>query len=259
MFTRPFSLLATVCVGAALTIAGCAAAPSLTDMQADVRSESLVMDLKLGQVLQFAMFQEKEGEAAQAVRARYFETAVEAAKNLGDEYLGSLSVEETMIGENNPRGIAIYAFPDAAAQAKFKADPNWDEYQKMRREGWDELHVFSVTVPADMTLTFDPEKDYTFASAWVRPGSMPDYQRYLDAIEPNFDQIGARFLMKFKEVTLQSHSDPAADPSQLTIVEWSNGPDLKGLQATEGYKGHFEHFRKAVSAFDFYWVKAQKP
>lgn len=250
----PFSLLASACFALSLATSSCASVPAASNAESIAKRAPIVIDLKSGQVLQFIMIRSRQSEAAAAVRTRYFETAIPKAERLGSEHLGGLTVKATLLGENKPRGIAIYTFPDAAAQAEFTNDPKWDEYQTMRREAWEELHIFSVNIPSDMTLTFDPAKNYTFAAAWTRPDTMPDYMRYLNGIEADFDEIGAKFVAQFNDVSLQSHSDPSADPSQLTLVEWTDGPNLKGLQATDGYKENVKYFQKAISRFDFYWA-----
>ena len=248
------SLLSSVCVAMAMTLSACAVSTNTSSEAAAIDVAPLTLDLKAGQVLQFALVKSREGEAAQAVRARYFQTAIPYAESLGDEYLGNLNIKQTMIGKNKPAGIALYAFPNAAAQAKFQASPDWADYQKMRREGWEELHVLSTTVQKDMTLTFDPSKDYTLAVGWTKPGTSTDYNRYLDGIEPDFDEIGATYVARFEGLTLQSQTDDASDPTHLTLVEWSDGPNLPGLQATEGYKANSKYFQAAISRFDFYWI-----
>lgn len=249
-----FSLLTTAALATSFSLSGCNTAPAAPATATAVETSKLTLDLKAGQVLQFAFIREREGEAAKLTRKRYFETAIPYAESLGDKYLGTLRVNATMLGENKPRAIALYTFPNAAAQAKFLASPDWPDYQNMRIAGWEELHVFSTVIETDMVLNFDPAKDYTFAAAWTRPDTMTDYQRYLDGIENDFDQIGARYLAQLNGVTLQSHSDEGADPSQLTIVEWSDGPNLKGLQSTDGYKANADSFQKAISRFDLYWL-----
>jgi uncharacterized protein (DUF1330 family) len=249
-----FSLLTTAALATSVSLSGCNTAPAAPPTATAVETSMLTLDLKAGQVLQFAFIKPRKGESAKQVRQRYFETAIPYAESLGDEYLGNLRVNATMLGKNKPQGVALYAFPDAAAQAKFQASPDWPDYQKMRVEGWEELHVFSTVIETDMVLDFDPAKDYTFAAAWTRPDTMTDYQRYLDGIENDFDQIGARYLAQLNGVTLQSHSDDGSDPSQLTIVEWSEGPNLKGLQSTDGYKANADSFQKAISRFDLYWL-----
>lgn len=261
MLKLPMAYMASACFAVTLCVSGCSVAPvssEVVDVTKPAKA-SVVLNLKAGQVLQFAMIREREGDAAKAVRKRYFQTAIPFAESLGDEYLGNLNIKGTLLGKNKPRAIAIYAFPDAEAQAEFQSTPDWEEYQKMRRDGWEELHVFSATLPSDTRMTFDPSKDYTFAAAWTRPGTLPDYQRYLDGIKEDFDQIGARYIAQLNNIDLQSHSDDAVDPSQLTIVEWSNGPNLEGLQDTEAYKSNVAFFQKAISRFDFYWVTHTKP
>ena len=238
-----------------LALSACAAAPDISSTERIAEVAPLVLDLKAGQVLQFAMVRPREGEAAQAVRNRYFKTAIPYAESLGDEYLGNLSIKQTMSGKNKPQAIALYAFPNEAAQAKFQASPDWAEYQKMRREGWAELHVYSTTVTSDMRLSLDPAKDYTIAAGWTKPGTASDYDKYLDGIETDFDKIGAAYAARFSGVTLQSQTDDAPNPSHLTLVEWSDGPNLPGLQSSEAYKANSKYFQAAVSRFDLYWLK----
>lgn len=250
------SILTSTCL--ALAVSACAAAPETSSVETVADVAPLTLDLKAGQVLQFAMVRPREGEQAKAVRTRYFQTAIPYAESLGDKYLGNLKIKQTMIGENKPQGIALYAFPNEAAQAKFQASPDWADYQKMRREGWAELHVLSTTIPSDMTLKFDPAKDYTLAAGWTKPGTGADYDKYLDGIEADFDEIGAAFVARFKGVTLQSQTDDAPDPSHLTLVEWTDGPNLPGLQSSESYKANSKYFQGSVSRFDFYWVTSAK-
>ncbi len=254
-----FPLLASACIAATLALSACAAVTQSEIIKSSTEVGSLNLDLKAGQVLQLALVRAKEGEAAQAVRQRYFQTAIPYAESLGDEFLGNLRIENTIIGENKPTAIAMYAFPDEAAQQAFQSSPDWPEYERMRREGWDELHVFSTTLVSDMQLKFVPSKNYTLAAAWTRPDTLDDYQRYLDGIESDFGEIGARYVAQFKGINLQSQTDEGGDPSQLTFVEWSGAPDLKGLQQTTGYKENSKYFTKAMTRFDFYWLTVPKP
>jgi len=257
-------LLRTFFVAAGLAIAGCAiSAPSAeapignqvhTKPKSNVQSAPIRLDLKSGQVLQFALIREREGDAAKAVRERYFKTAVPHAASLGDEYLGNLRIKDTLIGKNKPRAVAIWAFPDVAAQDKFRASPKWPEYVEMRQAGWEELHVYSAVVPKDITITFDQAKDYTLAAGWARPNTMDDYDRYLDGIEADFDQIGANYLARFTRIDLQSSVEAVASPTHLTLVEWSGGPNLDGLRNTKAYQDNAENFSTAISRFDLYWV-----
>lgn len=252
------NLLASACLATTIALSACAAVAPTEPAKLSLKADILNLDLKAGQVLQLALVRSKEGEIAKAVRQRYFQTAIPYAESLGDEFLGNLGIKNTLIGENKPTAIAMYAFPDEAAQKTFQSSSDWPEYQRMRREGWDELHVFSTTIPSDMRLKFDPSKNYTLAAAWTRPDTLDDYQRYLDGIEPDFDEIGARYVAQFKEINLQSQTDYGGDPSQLTIVEWSGAPNLKGLQQTEGYKQNSKYFTKAIERFDFYWLTVPK-
>ena len=257
MIKLTLSILTSTCL--ALAVSACAVTPQTPSVETITEAAPVVLDLKAGEVVQFAMFKQAEGDAAKAVRKRYFETAIPYAESLGDEYLGALTVKQTMIGKYKPQGIALYAFPNAAAQVEFQASPDWAEYQTMRRDGWDELNILSTTVPADMTLVFDPRKDYTLAAGWTRPGTGADYDRYLDGIEADFDEIGARFVARFKGISLQSLDAGQTDPTHLTLVEWTDGPNLPGLQSSESYKANSKYFQKAISRFDFYWVTTSNP
>jgi uncharacterized protein (DUF1330 family) len=253
-------LLTSVCLVSTLALSACAGvtqtkALNSLSVASSAATESLTLDLKAGQVLQLVLVRTKEGDQAKAVRQRYFQTAIAYAESLGDEFLGSLRIKNTLIGENKPSVIAMYAFPNEAAQRTFQASP---DYKRMRKEGWDELHVFSTTLTSDMQLKFDPSKNYTLAAAWTQPDTLEDYQRYLNGIEADFDEIGARYLAKFTGINLQSQTDDGGDPSQLTLVEWSGEVDLKGLQQTASYKENSKYFRKAITRFDFYSITVPK-
>lgn len=254
MLKSLLSCLIPVFMGAAVILPGCAAAPAAT--QSVDKSEILTLDLKKGEVLQFALIRPRDGADAEAVRKKYFRTVFPVATDLGLKSRGGLVIKDVLIGDNKPLGLAFYSFPNAAAKQAFQTNPNMDSYKIMRAEGWEELHVYSMTLDADMQLKFDPSKDYTLAVAWTKPGSLPDYQRYLSGIESDFDEIGARYVARFNGIDLQSHSDDAPDPSQMTLVEWTDGPDLAGLQSTDAYKANSPYFQKSVTRFDFYALSA---
>lgn len=237
-----------------LAIAGCVVSPPKSVAQSTVQSAPIILELKSGEVLQFAFIREREGEAAKTVRDLYFKTAVPHAASLGDEYLGNLRIKETMIGKNKPRAIALWKFPNVASQDSFRSSPDWSDYVKMRKEGWEELHVYSAVVPKDMTLTFDPKKDYTLAAGWTRPNTRDDYLRYLDGIEDDFGKIGARYLARFSRIDLQSTTEAIESPTNITLVEWSDGPNLEGLRKTDAYQKNSDKFETAISRFDLYWV-----
>lgn len=246
--------LRSLMLATGLAAAGCALHPSPVLAQEKVQSAPVSLELKSGQVLQFALVRERRGEEAQAVRKRYFETAVPHAASLGDVYLGNLRVKETLIGDNKPRAIALWAFPDVASQDKFRSSPKWPEYVDMRKKGWEELHVYSAVVPKNMRITFSPDKSYTLAVGWTRPNMMDEYERYLDGIEADFGAIGAQYLARFTRIDLQSSVESAAHPTHVTLVEWSGEPDLAGLRGTKAYKANAKNFREAMERFDLYSI-----
>lgn len=237
-----------------LALAGCMAGPLESVAQTTVQSAPITLDLKSGEVLQFAFIRERDGAVAKAVRQRYFKTAVPHAASLGDVYLGNLRIKETLIGKNRPRAIALWKFPDVASQDRFRASPDWPEYVQMRKEGWEELHVYSAVVPKDMSLTFDPNKDYTLAAGWTRPNTRDDYLRYLDGIEADFDEIGARYLARFSRIDLQSTTEAIESPTNITLVEWSGGANVEGLRNTKAYQDNSDKFTTAISRFDLYRI-----
>lgn len=240
----------------ALALTACAVSPpdSVAQTRATVISQPLNIELKSGQVLQFALIRERKTDAAKAIRDRYFQTAVPHAASLGDQYLGNLRIKQTLVGKNDLQAIALWAFPDVASQDEFRASPKWPEYVQMRKDGWEELHVYSVVVPEDMTLNFDPDKNYTLAAAWAEPNMMDEYDRYLDGIEADFDQIGAKYAGRFTRVDLQSNVESVANPTHFTLVEWSEGMNVDKLRETNAYQQNSDLFQAALSRFDLYWV-----
>lgn len=250
------ALFTAACLVAPVSLPSCVTAKASKTETAAPSEEALQIDLKEGEILQLILVRSRAGETASAVRSDYFAKVVPVAGSLGGKTHASLPITETLIGSGQSEGISVFTFPNRDAQTAFRNSSDWETFKRMRQEGWEELHVFSVEIPKDMTLRFDRTKSYTIAAAWTRPGTLSDYQRYLDGIEADFDEIGASYVAQLNQVELQSATDLAGNPSQLTIVEWSDGPNLRGLQNTDSYKAHSGDFQKAVSRFDLYAFSA---
>jgi len=250
------SCYVALALAAGVGFTGCTTTAEAPSVSKEAQSQPLSFDLKAGQVLQIAMLSERKTDAAKAIRSEYFQTAIPHAASLGDKYMGNLKVKSTLMGKQSPRAIALWVFPNKAAQNEFRSSPKWPDYVQMRHDGWEELNVYSATIADDITLTFDPDKDYTFAAAWTRPGTAPSYVNYLDSIETDFDEIGANYLARFDSIDLQATPVSFDSPSHMTLVEWSDGPNLKGLQQTKAYQANAKQFSSAVSRFDLYWVNS---
>lgn len=244
-------------MGATLLITGCqsmAAGKISSDVaQSTPMTQSVTLDLKAGQVLQFAMPQPRSGDAAAIARQAYFRDAISLAASFGDEQLGMLQVTDTIYGEEKPTALIFYAFPDWASRREFEAHPDWPGYKAQRPDGWDALMIYSYTVSEDLKLEFNPEKHYTMLIAWTNPDGANDYAAYLEGIETDFERVGARFMHQFKGLGYETNNDPNANaPNQLTLVEWDTYEGLQNMVGGDVYKANAGNFQRGVAEIKLY-------
>jgi len=258
------TLLTSGLLAAGLVLTGCqSSAAEMTPASAPVvqaAAQPVTLDLKAGQVLQMAMPKARAGDAAKAARQAYYTTALPLAEEFGDERIGVLAVNETVVGTPKPSALIFYAFPDEASRDGFESHPDWPTYKAQRPDGWDELMIFSTTMTDDTVLQFNPDKHYTLAIAWTNPENPNDYARYLDGVETDFDRVGARFMHEFKDIVFETHQNPNAKaPTQLTLVEWDTREGLMALLGGDVYKANSGYFSRGVADIQLYRLNVPKP
>ncbi|MEO1575784.1 MAG: hypothetical protein AAFU65_12600, partial [Pseudomonadota bacterium] len=126
----------------------------------------------------------RDGEAAASARSHYGRSAFGLARQYGLRPFGSLNVTQVIAGEFEPKVVALYAWPNAEAEAAFNVDPKWSPIKATRPDGWDRLRIHDQPAEKDVALTFSADRFYTLASAWIDPARPDDYDAYLANIEP---------------------------------------------------------------------------
>lgn len=263
MTAKFYTSFLTSCLMGATVLSGCATGTGAmfgasTSQSAQVQP-SLKLDLEAGQVLQIILPNARPGRKARDARQVYYDTALALAEEYGDERLGMLDVTDTVVGNANPDGVLFYAFPNEASREGFENHPDMPEIRTMRRSGWSELNVFSTTMAEDVKLSFDPEKNYTLAVAWANPANPTDYDRYLDSVESEFENVGARFVYKFRNIGYESQrGNDKIPPVQLTLVEWDAPNGLQALTGSKAYKDSAAYFQSGVADFQLFKLEVPK-
>ncbi len=247
-----FSVSLVVC---SIGLAGCSnvataqnggAAISVTD------AEKVLVEVKAGEVLQLIAPEGRED--GQTARQAYYEQVIPKAEALGYRRMAQLNVRQSVISEYDPGAFIFFAWPSEDAARQFAGDPNWPELKATRPDGWNELKIYDDVRKEDLTLSFDPAKDYSVVVAWFDPDNPGDYERYLGGIEAAVAREGGRFIYKMHSPSYEVHaSDPTA-PGQVTFVEWSDRDGFARVQQSEEYRENAKYFSSGLTRFEFHWL-----
>lgn len=220
------------------------------------QSDGTQLNLKAGNVLEMTFAKRKLGYQARQARRFHDKIVRPFAFRNGQDFLGQMNIEETIIGDHKPSSLEFFSYRSAALRKRVKATKAWEDVRSQRRDGWKQVETFSVTLPEGLNVRFDPAKSYTLAIAWANPAYPQAYDQYLDGITNQFEQVGARFVHKFRDLDVETRSgDLGVPPLQITIVEWDDEAGLTRLLSSEAYKKYSPYFRKGVSDFRLYRLK----
>lgn len=214
--------------------------------------------LESGQRLSFAIAQPKTNDsAATGALNRYRQQAFPLAKTHGLRPEFTFKVSKVVLGQYTPVSVAMFSWPDALSETEFSAEPEWPTIKALRPQAWDELKIYTDDVPVDTELTLSADKFYTLAIAWFSHEHPTDYDRYMQRIKQQAQEVGAKFLFKLRSPVFESVADKHGSPGQVTLVEWPNRAALAALQASEVYQSNKHLFKKGVSQFEFYVLQPQ--
>ncbi|MEM7728599.1 MAG: hypothetical protein AAF311_04920 [Pseudomonadota bacterium] len=237
-----------------------AAAPETAHARAGIsdgaltqQDASLVMPLKAGQVLDIVLTHPRLGREGREARSMFDARVLPLMEERPFALSGRVGVQDTIIGKTYASDVEFHVYPDTRTKRALDGDRNWSEMRDYRAEGWRRLDAFSVVIPADLEMRFDPAKSYTLAIAWTHPANPGDYDRYLDGVASEFEAVGARFAHRFRDIAFTTRSgDRPIPPAQIVIVEWNDEEGLQKLLTSDAYRDHAAFFRTGVSDFQFY-------
>ncbi|MEO1027978.1 MAG: hypothetical protein AAFX02_02860 [Pseudomonadota bacterium] len=207
-----------------------------------------------GQLLTLSAAINKEGDDAAATRTEYFQRAFSKAEPLGMQRGPSFRVVETVRGDFSPRGLGLFSWPSADAESQLTSDPEWAEIKALRPDAWDMLRLYSVELEKDLDITFNPDKFYTVAIAWLNPDEPDAYDLYLDGIESTLTELGARYVYQMRSPRFEQVATPLPTPGQVTFVEWDTEEGLNALQESEGFQVFYPNFRAGVTRFELHRI-----
>lgn len=231
--------------------------PPAAASESDQAAEPMVISLEKGELLSIISVIPNKGEAADAARTQYYQTAFPLAQQYGLKREGQLRVVATPVGGHESEGIIFFSWPNKAAEAKLEAEPAWPGIKALRPQAWDDLRVFTDELDQDLTLTFSPDKTYTLAMAWINPENPDDYDVYMDGIKEAVDEVGGRFIYKMFDPKFESHKLKDGAPGQVTLVEWDSPQGLASFGETEGFKENAKYLTSGVTRFEILALSAR--
>ncbi len=211
------------------------------------------VEMRAGQVLQVIASELREGGGPAA--RTYGQTAFPIASSFGFQRLGQLNVRQKVVSDFDPEVFSFFSWPDQASADAFAAHPEWPAIKANRPNACSELKVFSIELEEDLSLSFDPAKNYTVVVAWRNEENPADYDRYLSGIEDAVTRSGGRFIYKMRGPSMESHASPPTAPSQLTFVEWDSTDGFAQVQQSSEYLAHQQYFASGLERFEFYWLQ----
>lgn len=201
----------------------------------------------------------KNTPQAAELRNQYYQTAIPLAQRYGFKNLGQLNVTETIVGEFKPGAYVISSWPSLAAFEEFSSLPEWPKLKALRIDAWDELKLFNAEVIDSVNLSFREDKFYTAVFAWNNPSNPGNYAAYLEGIEPALNRIGGRFILKLRNVTMESHDSDAVSPNRITLVEWDTENGFAKLQQQEDYKSYTALRDSGLQKIEFHRLAPRIP
>jgi len=259
--SRSFKALLS-CTAMTSLVAGCAyltpnSSPQIAAPIAEQEVVPTVVKLKKGELLSIISVIPNQGEAAEAARTQYYQTAFPLAERYGLKREGQLRVVAAPTGQHKSEGIILYSWPSMAAEAGVEAEAAWPEIKALRPKAWDDLRIFTDELDENLTLTFAPDKTYTLAMAWTNPENPNDYDIYMDGIKDAVSEVGGRFVYKMFDPKFESHKLKDGAPGQVTLVEWDSPQGLADFRKTAGFKANAKYLTSGVTRFEILVLSAR--
>lgn len=257
-FKNSRTFFINTCAALTLFVAGCAVTPATDTAPVDTAEitaakpapKTVQLDFKKGQVLSFTVIDSKKGAAATAARDEYYEKAFPLAGQFGLSRDIGFNVVAVPVGAFKPHAVVLFSWPTADAEKQFSAHPDWPPIKAMRPDIWDELRVYNDVLKQDMSLTFNAEKTYTLAAAWINPKHPNDYEKYLSGIQTAVTESGGRFIYKMQNPSFEAHAAPQGAPDQVLLVEWDTADGLQKFGASAGFKANAKYLGSGTSLFE---------
>ncbi|MDO3388709.1 hypothetical protein QWI17_22875 [Gilvimarinus sp. SDUM040013] len=164
-----------------------------------------------------------DGDARQA----YLDGLVSLTADLGLRQSHSFAVERVIIGDHQPQAMAIYSWPDAEQSKQLRHNSTFQSnFESLASQAWQELVTVDVDLEDALEITFDTDKVYTLAVAWI--GDEALFESYVALSAPVREALGARPVMNLPVADFSSIQGLGGrSPDRVVIMEWndSSHPD----------------------------------
>ena len=253
-------LTLSVCLPLLIGLGACQTATAPVDKMAEApapQAAITTLNFKKGEMLSFVFIDSKDGDEAEAARLKYYDTAFPLADSFGLSSDATLSVPAVPVGKFKPDALGIFSWPDSQSEAALSAHQDWPGIKALRPLAWDELRVATAELDADLTLSFDPTKTYTLASAWFNPENPTDYAKYMDGITSSAEELGGRFVYKMHHPSFESHAEKPGAPGQITLVEWETQDGLAKFGKSKGFKENVKYLGSGTTRFEIIVIAPQ--
>jgi len=211
----------------------------------------VTLSLKQGQVLSFVTTATKQG--AEEARRRYDKRVFELASPLGFRREGTLRITSARAGQYAPdQSMNIWSWPDRSSVEKFKASSEWVELRETQKDILDELRIYSVIIPQDMTITFQNDKIYRVVSLWTNPEYPTDFDKYRDALSETVYQQGGRYVLQIEGGDYQSVINPDRPPDLFWIIEWPDREAHQSYIGSDTFQVNYHFFQSGVAKFNVF-------
>jgi uncharacterized protein (DUF1330 family) len=261
-YRKNYVLWSVASVSAALLLANCTPVKTKTSQERPATMSTPIayentLNLKKGQVLSIVAPVTKRG--GKKALDEYYSRVFPIAGKLGLKRVVQLDVGDKVVGDFDPEALLFFSWPNAEAEQQLYAHSDWPELKALRPKAWKELRIFSDVLEEDLNLTFDPDKYYTVAVAWINPENPTDYDQYLAGIEGDLHKIGGRFIYKMINPRFEKHASNLPAPGQLTFVEWDTKAGLSKLGSTDAYKNNVHFLSSGVVGFELHRIAFTPP
>ncbi|MBR9826997.1 MAG: DUF1330 domain-containing protein [Alphaproteobacteria bacterium] len=221
--------------------------------------QSITLSYEQGQLITISASIDLDGEDAAQAREAYFAQVLPIASGLGLRRDINLRIAETVVGQFEPGGYGVFSWPSAEAERGLSEHPDWLAIKALRPVAWDTLRLYSVVLEEDLELRFEAGKAYSVAVAWINPEYPENYDRYLDALEPALNAMGARYMYRMRDPRFESHSEDGPEPGRVTFVEWQSAQDLQAFLDSTAFAEVYPLLQQGVSRFELHRIEPQIP
>ncbi len=211
---------------------------------------SFAYDLKPGELLTFVLSEGKPG--GEEVLKTYFSKAFPLAQEAGMKEITTFKVEKTLMGDGKPEGSGLYHWPNKAAAAKTRNNPDYiKNYKPLRPQAWKQLQAVDMDIKQAMSINLDKTKTYTAALIWIKDQAA--YDRYFEGAKAARDRMGVKTILKLPGVRYDKLTEgEITPPSLVVILEWASAKDAEAYGQSQEVQAQLANFQQGVSKLEWF-------